>query len=512
MYVADVNAIRELDRAAMASGTPGLTLMERAGEGLAEAAKAMLAGVPSPKVLVVCGKGNNGGDGFAVSRLLLDAGIQATPLLLFDKSHYQSDALTNLKRLLDSSVKIIDGTDPNRWPDFAAYPLIIDAILGTGFSGAIQGPLKECINRINASDARVLSVDTPSGVDCDTGETASPAVLADVTVAMGLPKVGQLFYPARTHVGELKVQDIGFSPEAVRRLCGRTRLITPPMARAGLRLRQGPENKFTCGRVLVVAGSAGFTGAACLAARAALRSGAGMVTLCVPKSLSQIFEIKLTEEIKHPLSDNGRGYLLASHKKAILNLLAEAEVLVLGPGLGRNPSTQALVRALVKESPVPVVLDADGINAFQGKADLLKKAKSPLVLTPHEGELRRLIGPKAIPASGSARVCFVRDLQPRLGAGLLLKGPSTLISFSAEEVYINTSGNPGMATAGVGDVLSGLIGGLYAQNKDLLKATLCAAHLHGLSGDAASLDLTEYALTAGDLIDYLPRAFKALQE
>jgi NAD(P)H-hydrate epimerase len=512
MFVSDVNSMRELDRLAAIAGVPSLTLMERAGEGLAEAAQEMLKGVARPKVLVVCGKGNNGSDGLAAARLLLAKGVPVTTLLLFSKSVISGDALANLKKLESSFEKTVDGIDPARWPDFKTFQVIIDAMFGTGFSGRAQGLFKTCIERINDSGAGVLSADTPSGINSDTGEVAGPAVMADITVAFGLPKAGQLFYPARAFVGDLRVKDIGLPVADVKRLCGNTLHITRSIAAKGLPARQGSEHKNSCGRVLVVAGSTGLTGAACLAARAALKSGAGVVTLCAPKSLNTIFETKLTEEMTVPLNDNGKGFLLASHAKAILALLGAYDVLVLGPGLGRNKSTQELARALVKNSPVPVVLDADGINAFEGRPGLIAKRRAPLILTPHEGELKRLTGRKNAPATAGERVRFVRETAKNLSAGLLLKGASTLISLGGQEVYINTTGNPGMATAGAGDVLTGLIGGLVAQNRDLLQAALSAAYLHGLSGDAAAVELTEYAMTAGDLIGHLPQAFKKVLE
>lgn len=508
MLVSDTSAIRELDRLTIASGTPSLTLMERAAEGLLEAALQMLENIPQPKVLVVCGKGNNGGDGLALARLLLARGISTSTLLLFKPSCYTQDALTNLKKLEHCFVQPLDGTRSEHWPDFNSFDLIVDAIFGTGFSGSLNGLPRLCIERINASRALVLAADTPSGTNCDSGEASDCAVLADVTVTFGLPKIGQLFYPARAHVGDLRVKDIGLSTKQTVSLCGSFELITASTAKAGILERKGFEHKNSCGRVLVVAGSTGMTGAACLTAHAALRSGAGMVTLCVPDSLNPIFEAKLTEEMTLPLPDNKKGFLTAKHEKKILSILNTYDAVVIGPGLGKNQSTQSLIRGLVRKSPIPVILDADGLNAFEGRTGQLASCKSQILLTPHDGEFRRLTRCEVVPTQGLDRINLVRRKARCLKTGLILKGPSTLVTFSPEKTYINTTGNPGMATAGAGDVLSGLIAGLFVQIHDLEKAARAAVYLHGLSGDAAALELTENALIASDLIQYLPQAFK----
>lgn len=510
MFVADLSSIRELDRLAIASGTPGLTLMERAAEGVAEAARKMVKGFPSPRILVCCGPGSNGGDGFAAARLLLNEGIE-TRLLLFERPKVRGDALTNLKRLEAQFAPLHDApADPGSWPDFSSFSLIIDALFGTGFRGRPADPYLECIRRINASPVHVLSVDTPSGADSETGEVPAEAVRANVTVTFGLPKQGQLFHPARGHVGELTVKDIGLPAKDAERLCGQVRTIDRATALQGVVLRRGDEHKNRCGRVLVVAGSTGLTGAACLTATAALKSGAGVVTLAVPESLNPIFEIKLTEVMTRPFPDRGKGFLSAAHAGPILALARDYDILALGPGLGSAPATAALARGLAQNSPVPVVLDADGINAFKGRAPELTKAKSPLLITPHEGETRRLLGLKQVPTTAGERIAFCRETAAKLGCGLLLKGATTLVAFPGRPLHVNTTGNPGMATAGAGDVLTGLIAGLAAQGAGLEKAAVTAAWLHGLSGDAAALALTEYPLTAGDLISYLPHAFKDL--
>lgn len=501
MFVSDVKTVRELDRiTARESST--LTLMERAGEGVAEAAESLLDGVRKPRVAVVCGKGNNGGDGLDAARRLCRPGRRITCLLLSGKTAYAGDARTCLKRAAKSPVRLVD-----RLPSFRAFDLVIDAMVGTGFTGRFSGNLRECARAINASGVRVLAVDAPSGVDCDTGEADEDAVCADVTVTIGLPKTGLFFHPARGLVGDLKVKDIGFPAGETERRCNGLTAIDAALAARGLPLRPGDTHKNRCGRVLVVAGSKGLTGAAVLAARSALKSGAGVVTLAVPESLNAIFETKLTEEMTLPLPDAGRGYLNVSNAKAVLKALDGYDALVLGPGLSRNSGALKLARELTLKSPAPVVLDADGINAFAGHASLLKKAASPVLLTPHEGEFLRLTG-AAKAGRGPQRIASALKWRKETGCGLVLKGAPTLIAFAPDKVYINTTGNPGMATAGAGDVLSGLIGGLLAQSKDPESAAVSGVYLHGLAGDAAALEMTEYCLTAGDILNGFPAAFK----
>ncbi|OGJ91266.1 MAG: hypothetical protein A2268_02190 [Candidatus Raymondbacteria bacterium RifOxyA12_full_50_37] len=506
MNILSVQDARDLDRRTIDSGVSGGLLMERAGEGLCEAV--LLAAAPGKRIslLVVCGKGNNGGDGFAAARLCAHAGHTVTCLALFPCGAYSGHARSHLDKLAGTGVNTVHCAIPSEWPDFNEFNIIIDALFGTGFSGEIKEPmLAECIDRINRSSAIVIAADTPSGINSDTGEVPGPAVVADITVTMGAPKLGQFFFPARSFVGDLRVKDIGYIPEELSRtgLCRAIDRID--MCRA-LPQRPGNAHKNQCGRVLVVAGSTGYTGAAALCARAAQKSGAGLVSLCIPRSLDNILEIKLTEEITCPLADGNKGYLTEKNADAILALAGEYQVLAIGPGLGRNASTAAMVRKVVARSPVPVVLDADGINAYEKAGHLLKKAKSPVIITPHDGELKRLTGEKEI-GWGPARIRALRNIQKELGITIVLKGGPTLVVSSTCMVNVNTTGNPGMATAGAGDVLTGLISGLYAQTHNLEQAVLTGVYLHGLAGDYGAMACTEYCLTAGDIITFFPQAF-----
>ncbi|OGS33825.1 MAG: hypothetical protein A2293_12205 [Elusimicrobia bacterium RIFOXYB2_FULL_49_7] len=510
MIAPDVKTVRLLDRLTIEGGTPGLTLMERAAKGLVEAALEMTAELKRPaRILVLCGKGNNGGDGLLAAVGLKNAGAKVTCFLALGGETLQHDTRTALSRVRKASLACLDGRQAPL-PAWHQFDLILDALFGTGFTLPLTESIRKLTRAVNLSGIPVLSADVPTGVDADTGAADSDALFADLTVTFGLPKRGLFFFPARTHVGDLRVQEIGLNLDPLRSLSRPLHVIDRTLAAGRLPKRAEDAHKKSCGRVLVVAGSKGMTGAAVLTAHAALKSGAGIVTLATPESLNTIFEIKLTEEMTLPLPDAGKGRFTASHTQPLLNALAEYDVLAIGPGLSRHPDVFKMVRELVLKSPVPVILDADGINAFEGKAALLKKAKSSVVITPHEGEFRRLTGEKEM-GQGPTRINTLLNWQNKLSVAVVLKGAPTLIAFSPDYACVNTTGNPGMATAGAGDVLTGLIAGLFAQSGDLEGAAISGVFLHGLSGDAAVVEQTDYVVSALDLIRYLPHAFKEIE-
>jgi NAD(P)H-hydrate epimerase len=292
-----------------------------------------------------------------------------------------------------------------------------------------------------------------------------------------------------------------------------THLISSVDARNGLRIRVGNEHKNSVGRVLVIAGSKGMTGAAVLAASSALRSGSGIVTLLSPESLNNIYEVKLTEVMTYPLPDGDKGFFDSRNIQDALELCEKYEVIAIGPGLGRQPETIEFIRGLLTGiCKRAVVLDADGLFPFTGKINELASLKMPLIITPHEGELCRITADNSVPSKADERIAFLSKTARKLkNCTIVLKGGPTLVSTSSEEVYINATGNAGMATAGSGDVLTGIIAGLLSQNKDVKKAVLSGVYLHGLAGDKAKEKLTEYALTAGSIIEYLPEAFKEIE-
>jgi NAD(P)H-hydrate epimerase len=479
-------------------GTPGVDLMERAGTGLA----ALLADLaPRGPVAVVCGKGNNGGDGLVVARVLREQWREAQVLLVAAPEDLRGDARTNLERL--------PGTPPAA---FAADRLegtcaIVDAILGTGFQGSARSPAAEAIEAINSvrGDAGipVVACDVPSGVDASTGEVSGPAVRADVTATFNAAKPGLWISPGKAHTGEVRVIDIGIPPdgpvEPLVGLIGEGVLDAVPQ-------RSPDSTKFAAGSVLVCGGSTGLTGAPSLASEAAMRAGAGYVTACVPRSLNPIFEARLLEVMTAPLADSD-GALGPEVVPEVLERTERVEALVLGPGLGRNQRTLEFARSLARSAAVPLLLDADGLNAHAGNLASLSDRPAPTVLTPHAGELGRLldVGSGEVQAH---RLRSVRQAAALANAIVVLKGDDTLIATPGGEVAVSAGGAPALATAGTGDVLSGVIGAFLAKRMDPFAAACAGVFVHAAAGRLAAERIGPEGVIARDVIDLLPRALK----
>ncbi len=514
--------MREIDRIAIEDyKIPSLQLMEKAGLGTAQVAEKMLAEAKDKKVFIFCGKGNNGGDGFVAGRFLAGEKAKIKFFLVGKKSELKGDAQINLKKALKMKLPIAEVTQPKQIPEKLECDLIIDAVFGTGFKGEVCGLEKEFIQIINNSEIPVLAVDIPSGLDADTGEVKSICVHASQTVTMGLPKIAQVFYPGKSFCGELTVVDIGVPAEIIDSQKIDLNLITPEEVRKLLPQRPGDVHKGDCGKIFILAGSTGLTGAACLASLSALRIGAGLVTLGVPESLNPIFEIKLTEVITRPLPDVGKkGALALRGLGGIAPLLQNSDCHAIGPGLGQHFETLELVRRLVTARiNQPLVLDADGLNAFAKDSSSLKNLPYPLIITPHIGELSRLIN-LSIEEIAQDRIKIARKVAQEYNLILVFKGAPTLVAEPSGQVYINSTGNPGMATAGSGDVLTGMIVGLLGQKLKLqkdksvqeiaLESALAGVFLHGLAGDMAEKEKTEYGLVAGDILDEIPEALKSI--
>jgi len=510
--------MREIDaRAIRKYKISGLTLMENAGRAVAEQAEAMLGagGLGDQRsICVVCGKGNNGGDGFAAARMLAENGFQVSVFLLGRINDVKGDALTNAKKLGKSGLKVREIVSAagltSLKKDLAGSHLVIDAIFGTGFKGPIGKNIASAMDLINASGRPVLSADIPSGVDGETGQVSSCAIRSDVTVTMGLLKTGLLFHPGKMLAGKTIIADIGFPAKAIEEQKIAVRLAEHSIVKDWLPARKPDAHKGSCGTVLVLAGSAGMTGAASLVSLSAMRSGAGLVYLGIPDSLNDIMEAKLTEVITKPLPETRNRTLSLSSLDRIFKLMAKADSLAIGPGLSAHPETAELVQLVIRSSNLPAVLDADGLNAFASRPELLRSAAS-LIMTPHYGELSRLL--KAdIPQIKSQPLKYALEAAKKFNQIIILKGAPTVTALPDGRAWINPTGNSGMATAGVGDVLAGLIGGLLAQGLAPERAAVLGAYLHGLAGDLAAEDKTEYCLLAGDIIEHLPRAFKKIME
>jgi len=513
MRIASPKEMREAERLAIEEGTPSLDLMEAAGKGAAALARELLGGDPSGKtVLVVCGKGNNGGDGFVVARFLLEAGAHVSVFTTFDLKLATSDAAANLERLRSRGFSPIDIARDGVGAlarEAARADLLVDAIFGTGFDGEVTEPTASVIDAMNRSGVPILALDVPSGVHGGTGTVAAAAVRARATATFALPKLGLVFYPGRAHAGEVRVVDIGIREEYWDRAGIATHLITPSIAARDLPHRAPDAHKGDCGRVLVVGGSPGLTGAVALAATAALRAGAGLVTAAVPSGLQDLLAVKLTEVMTRGLAETIDRTFSVDAASQVLGGAAEISALALGPGLSRATEAAEAARLIALELGAPVVLDADGLNAFEGNIDRLAGAKGPRVLTPHFGEAARLLGVStatllAAPLDGA------REIARRAGAVAVLKGAPTLVATPRGEVFVNTTGNAGLATGGTGDVLTGLIAGFLAQGASPVEAARVGVHVHGLAGDLGASRLTEWGLIAGDVVSLVPEALFVL--
>ena len=498
-------------RAAEEFGVPTVTLMEAAGRQVAEAAARMTEGA-SPRVVIVAGKGNNGGDGLVAARALMAAGGRVTVLLLARDADVTGDAGVNLHIARRAGVEIsnLDSTAvPGLRGTLANADLVIDAIFGTGFHGPIVGLAAKAIDAINASGRPVLAVDIPSGVNGDTGAVEGPAVRATTTVTLGLPKTGLALHPGADFAGRVWVADVGHPKRLIDSAGIRTTLVTQAMVDGAVPLRRPDTHKGTYGRVLVVAGAVGYSGAAVLSTLGALRAGAGLVTVGVPFAIYPIVASAVIEGMPVPLADED-GALAAAAAEQIRDLAAAADVVACGPGLSRLPGPHAVVRRLLAECTRPLVLDADALTCLAGSTADLLNAKAPVVLTPHPGEMARLIDTSPADVQRH-RLQVTRVAAERFRAVVVLKGARTVVADPAGEAFVIPTGNPAMATGGMGDVLTGAIAALIGQGLPPIAAAWAGAYLHGLAGDLAALARGPAGILAREVADHLPRALRAVR-
>ncbi len=506
MLLVTAAEMRELDRRAIQDlGIPSLVLMENAGRTTFQILRREFP-APQGEVAVVAGRGNNGGDGFVVARYLANAGIPVVVLLLGQRAQVRGDARVNLDILAHLGVTVTEVlTDADLNPAshrLAQAGLIVDALLGTGLNSPVQGLMAAVIERLNHLRAPVLAVDIPTGLSADTGEVLGVALQAEVTVTFGWPKLGQLLPPGRDYVGRLWQVDIGIPPPLARDV--QLELAEAQDLRALLPRRPFGSNKGTFGHLLVLAGSEGKTGAATLSSEAALRAGAGLVTLGIPASLNDILEVKLTEVMTVPLPEAVGVRALGKTALALIrDFLGEKFTLALGPGLGTHPETRDLVCRLVHDLPHPMVIDADGINNLAKDTSCLVDAVGPRILTPHPGEMARLVG-LTVPAVQARRLELARETAAKFGITLVLKGAQTLVAAADGRVSLNPTGNPALASGGTGDVLTGLIGGFLAQGLTPWDAARLGVYLHGLAADYFVSRHGPRGLIAGDLLKVFP--------
>ncbi len=486
--------MRAIDRWAIEErGIGSLDLMERAGAGLALAVDRI---VPRGPVAVVCGKGNNGGDGFVAARLLREFGRRVRVLTLAPEDEHRGDAAENLRRL-------DGGHEPFHPAALDDAAVIVDAILGTGFDGEPRGPAKAAIEAICARAAVVVCADVASGVDASTGAAVGAALSATATVTFAAAKPGHFIAPGKQRTGELRVVDIGIPAGApvsadIGLLTARVHALVPG--------RGAPSTKFSSGHVVVVGGSRGLTGAPCLASEAAMRAGAGYVRALVPASLGLVFELRLLEVMTQGLPDDD-GALTTDGVDAALEATRRAGALVLGPGLGRAGTTFAFARALAGRCETTLLLDADGLNAHAGTLDGLAERTAPTVLTPHAGELGRLLG-RSSEEIGARRLESAREAARRARAVVVLKGDDTIVVGPDGLAAVNGLGAPALATAGTGDVLSGVIGALLAKGLKPFAAACAGVRRHAAAGRVAAAAHGPDGVIARDVVAALPRALE----
>lgn len=514
ILVTTAEEMRALDEATIKGlGLPGVVLMEHAGFGVLEHTEDVFGPVNEKKMLVICGKGNNGGDGFVVARWAMKKGADVRVVLLTEMENLKGDALVNAQvfyKLFPERLFIVTH-DLNILRGHLSWcEIVVDGILGTGLTSAVRGFFKEVIDAINDAAKPVVAIDIPSGLSVDTGKIMGSAIRASLTVTFGLPKVAHYTYPAAELVGKVRVVDIGIPRAFVEK--ARILASIPEEEDVATLFPPRPLNshKGRYGHLMGITGSPGKTGAGIMTARSALRIGTGLVTMAVPASLNSIFENTLLEAMTLPLPDED-GHLIEEAAEDIEEVLEGKTALALGPGLGTHPSTFRLVRRLVEEVDIPMVMDADGVNALAGHTDILERREGSLILTPHPGEMSRLIG---IPAYGiqQERLETAREFATRFGLILVLKGAGTATVMPDGRAVINTTGNPGMASGGSGDVLTGIIGGLLAMGVDPERAAWGGVYLHGLAGDEAAKEIGEYPLIAGDMIEVLPKIIKRWED
>ncbi len=510
MKIVTAAQMQALDRRAITEARiPSLTLMDHAGTSVAAAMEQTFGSLAGKTVAVLCGKGHNGGDGFVVARLLKRKRARVQVLLMTRVADLAGDAKTMYRRFVSAggaSAVLACPSSAKLQTLLGHSDLIVDALLGTGLSAPITGPYRTAIDCINDADRPVTAVDLPSGIHADTGAVLGTAVRATLTVTFALPKLGLYVGPGIDHAGIVRIADIGIPASYADAVDSRISLITGEETRRLLPARLPSAHKGTYGHVGIIAGSVGKTGAAALAARAALRAGAGLVTVATPASVNDTLEAKLLEAMTVPMPETKARTLARSGLDRLVTFTNARSAVAIGPGLTTHPETVELIHALITRLEKPSVLDADALNALAGRPALLAECKVPLILTPHPGEMARLKEQATSQSVNADRIGTASRFAQQRGVILVLKGARTVVAHPSGQVAICPTGNPGMATAGTGDALTGIIVGLLAQGLNVWGAARAGTYLHGLAGDLAAASLGFAGMTAGDLIERIPHA------
>ena len=532
MKLVTAQEMKEIDKLATEKyGVPGLVLMDAAAKQVADAVVKILSeeadaarsssgfgaegaagsasaqAVSLGKVVVLCGGGNNGGDGFGAARWLMSYGLEVKVFLVGTPvEKISGDAASELAMFMAAGGKLKELASEEDWLTaelaLERASVVVDAILGTGFAGELRPAARRACQLVNQLAKCVVAVDVPTGVNADDGSAAEDAVEAELTVTMALAKTGLLLYPGKRLCGCILVAGIGMPDKLLAEYPSHKYRITAPMVQRLLPLRAEDAHKGDAGRVVVCAGSPGFTGAAALASHAAVKAGAGLVSLLTPLSSREVLAVKLTEVMVHGLLERMPGVLGSAAASDVLARASKADVLAIGPGLGLSDSTQQTVRDILAKAEVPVVIDADAITALKDNTELLTKMEAPKVLTPHAGEMARLTG-LSVEEINKDRINIAHKFALAWQAVVVLKGAPTVVACPDGTVYLNSTGSNALATGGSGDVLTGIIAGLVAQGISIAEAAVCGVYLHGLAG---SLACSNVGLAAGEIAAFLPKA------
>lgn len=486
---------------------PGILLMDNAAQAVAEAVHEALTALEGERVVIFCGGGNNGGDGLGAARWLQSYGVSVRAFVVGAAlDAVQGDAAVELAMFTKAGGRVEALSTEDDWvlAELAASKadVLVDALLGTGFHGELEGDILRACDLLNKSEKYILAVDVPTGVNADNGAVSENAVRADHTVTMALVKTGLLLYPGREYCGDIELADISMPVKLVEEYQSDKYRLTDEIVRELLPLRKANAHKGDAGRVVICAGSPGYTGAAALASDAAVKAGAGLVSLYTPLSSRDVLAIKLTEVMVHGLLERMPGILGGGAASDVASSAEAADVLAIGPGLGTSESTQEAVRTILQKITTPVVIDADALTALAGHTEILAAMQAQKVLTPHPGEMARLTGLE-IAEIEADRINVAKKYAEQWQAIVVLKGAPTVIGCPNGTVYVNSTGNSSLATGGSGDVLTGIIAGLAAQEISLQEAAICGVYLHGLAAELTGIDI---GLAAGELAALLPQA------
>ncbi len=479
--------------------------MGRAGKQIAQAVKEITAGKHDQHICILCGTGNNGGDGFSAALILAEWGYRITVYSLPDENEIRGDADFYHKCCLDSKISILYGS---KLPlDFPVFQVVIDALLGTGFKGKLKKEIQLWVEWANRQKGKIIAVDIPSGVQADSGKIDPTAIRSDLTISMGYLKVGLTLEPGKTHSGIKKAVDIGLLKDLSSLEDRKWSLLTESDIRTILKPINPQTNKSAQGKVLLISGSTGKTGAAYLCAAAALRTGAGLTISAAPLSLNSIYENKITEGMTFTCEDQEKGRLTFENFETIIPWLDWCDAVAIGPGLGAADDTMALVKLIIEKSTKPVVLDADGLKVLIKYPDILEKTTEEVIITPHYGEFGKISNLPLNKIKDNPLEMADKYLQDKHQCILVLKNAPTCI-FWEDAAYISSTGNPGLATAGTGDILTGMIAGFLAQGYIPKEAARLGVYFHGLAADLAVKSLSQRAMIASDLFNEIPKMFK----